>query len=183
MSSNEVPDLASILKTLASLAPQNQQQHPAGEEPLQALQPAPYITPHVQLPQQAWQPYVQTPAANTKPPPVNTKLIDPATIIDWSSGLKCVMRTIAKHENMLQDIRRMIKVQHENEVQWWSSRQALIERQKAREEGQKKLDSVLKLVGGDSTTSSSNISPEEMGQELKIFDTKEFLFLAPSLSW
>lgn len=37
----------------------------------------------------------------------------------------------------------MIKVQHEHEEQWWKSREALIERQKAREEGQKKIDEVL----------------------------------------
>jgi hypothetical protein len=37
----------------------------------------------------------------------------------------------------------MIKVQNEHEEQWWRSREALVERQKAREEGQKKLDNVL----------------------------------------
>jgi L-rhamnose mutarotase len=37
----------------------------------------------------------------------------------------------------------MIKVQHEHEQQWWEGRKALIERQKARKEGQKKLDDVL----------------------------------------
>jgi hypothetical protein len=37
----------------------------------------------------------------------------------------------------------MIKVQHEHEEQWLNSRKALIEKQSAREEGQKKLDEVL----------------------------------------
>jgi len=37
----------------------------------------------------------------------------------------------------------MIKSQHEHEQQWWNGRQDLIERQKARKEGQKKLDDVL----------------------------------------
>jgi hypothetical protein len=37
----------------------------------------------------------------------------------------------------------MIKVQHEHEEQWWQGRKALIERQAARKEGQKKLDEVL----------------------------------------
>jgi hypothetical protein len=37
----------------------------------------------------------------------------------------------------------MIKVQHEHEEQWWKGREALIEKQKARKEGQKKLDDVL----------------------------------------
>jgi hypothetical protein len=37
----------------------------------------------------------------------------------------------------------MIKIQHEHEEQWWESRKVLIEKQKARKEGQKKLDDVL----------------------------------------
>lgn len=37
-------------------------------------------------------------------------LIDPATIVDWSSGLKCVMRIVAKHEGMLNDIRKVCKI-------------------------------------------------------------------------
>lgn len=37
----------------------------------------------------------------------------------------------------------MIKVQHEHEEQWWKGREALIEKQKARKEGQKKLNDVL----------------------------------------
>jgi hypothetical protein len=69
------------------------------------------------------------------------------------------MKQVAKHENILQDVRRvgfqvffphvafslfqMIKVQHEHEEQWWKGREALIERQKARQEGQKKLEDVL----------------------------------------
>lgn len=37
----------------------------------------------------------------------------------------------------------MIKTQHEHEVQWWAGRKALVEKQEARVEGQKHLDSVL----------------------------------------
>jgi len=37
----------------------------------------------------------------------------------------------------------MIKLQHENEQNWFKGRQALIEKQMARKEGQKKLDEVL----------------------------------------
>ena len=72
------------------------------------------------------------------------------------------MKTVAKHETMLQDIRRvsflfawcgkgigsadswkMIKNQHEHEELWFRGREALIEKQKVRKEGQKKLDDVL----------------------------------------
>lgn len=38
---------------------------------------------------------------------------------------------------------QMIKNQHEHEELWFKSREALIERQKARKDGQKKLDDVL----------------------------------------
>lgn len=37
----------------------------------------------------------------------------------------------------------MIDVSHEHERQWWAGREALIEKQKARVDGQKKLDDVL----------------------------------------
>ena len=37
----------------------------------------------------------------------------------------------------------MIKNQHEHEELWFKGREALIERQEGREEGQKKLDDVL----------------------------------------
>jgi L-rhamnose mutarotase len=37
----------------------------------------------------------------------------------------------------------MIKIQQENEEQWWKGRQDLMEKQKVRKEGQKKLDEVL----------------------------------------
>lgn len=94
MSSSSIPDLASVLKTLASLAPQNQQQ-------AHATYPA-----HQQQGPQAWP---QNPPAHQSGTQVHAvKVIDPATIIDWSAGLRCVMKTVAKHENILHDIRRVI---------------------------------------------------------------------------
>jgi hypothetical protein len=105
MSSNEyqAPDLASILKTLASLAPQNQQQQ--GHQATQEHQADSYSPPPAQPPQQVWQPQAQARPSSTL---VNApKLIDPTTIVDWPSGLKCVMRTVAKHEKMLHEIRRV----------------------------------------------------------------------------
>jgi hypothetical protein len=38
---------------------------------------------------------------------------------------------------------QMIKNQHEHEELWFRGREALIEKQKARKEGQRKLDDVL----------------------------------------
>jgi hypothetical protein len=85
----------------------------------------------------------------------------------------------------------MIKVHHEHEEQWWEGRKALIERQKARKEGQKKLDDVLyvhflslsiddsltacrKAVGGSTAAGTSNTSPEELEKELETFDMKVY---------
>ena len=33
--------------------------------------------------------------------------IDPATIIDWPTGLKCVMRTVAMNEKVISEIRKV----------------------------------------------------------------------------
>lgn len=68
----------------------------------------------------------------------------------------------------------MIKVQHEHEEQWSNSRKALLERQAARKEGQKKLDDVLKAVGGSVSTGTSNTSSEELLKELETFDMKVY---------
>lgn len=140
-SGNPAPDLASILKTLAGLAPQSQPQQsqsPTQRHPLPTPEPFPA--------QQVWQQGIAQGSrpSRTPTPSDNPKnAVDPATIIEWSAGLRCVMKQVAQHESILQDVRRMIKVQHEHEEQWWKGREALIERQKARKEGQKKLEDVL----------------------------------------
>lgn len=40
----------------------------------------------------------------------------------------------------------MVVLSHEHEAQWWAGRQALIEKQKARVDGQKRLDDVLSVM-------------------------------------
>ncbi|KAG9248698.1 hypothetical protein BJ878DRAFT_308362 [Calycina marina] len=184
MSSNskETPDLASILATLAGLAPQKIQQTQDQAPPQEIQQPQPTQQHHQQFPaasqpplQQWRQPvpsHVQAGSITPLEAPVG-RIIDPATIIDWSSGLKCVMRTVAKQESILNDIRHMIKSQQEHEQQWWNGRLDLLERQKTRIESQKKLNEVLKMVGGIGT-GSSNTSPEELAHEIQTFDLKVY---------
>jgi len=101
-SNNQTPDLASILKTLAGLAPQTQQHQ---------IQPAPQAyPPSTPFPaEQVWQ---QSLAQATQPsraptPSTAPKVVDPSTIIEWSAGLRCVMKQVAKHEGILQDVRRV----------------------------------------------------------------------------
>jgi hypothetical protein len=89
----QVPDLASVLKTLASFAPPGSQTLGNSSHP------------------QPWTPEIRQ-AATSKVPEATTpangpKLIDPATITDWSSGLRCVMKTVAAHENIIKEIRRV----------------------------------------------------------------------------
>jgi len=144
MSSNgqQTPNLASILKTLADLNSQNTQ-------PISQPQPQSAVQTQVQPSsafQHAWQQELDIASQGPKPStPVNASLnvVEPASIIEWSAGLRCVMKTVAKHDGMIGEIRRMIKTQHEHEEQWFNGRKALIEKQKGREEGQKKLDEVL----------------------------------------
>lgn len=117
MASNDTstPDLATILATLAGLAPpkppghqteSSQQIHPIPHSQ-QFHQPLPYVTqqPPQQWPQSA--PIYPVPRSSTPADTHKVRLIDPATIVDWSSGLKCVMRTVAKQESILHDIRRV----------------------------------------------------------------------------
>lgn len=101
---NQTPDLASVLSILASLTPQTQNFTTQG--------PSAASFPAQNQPQEQWQQTVQpTPPPRsttpTDPPPNTVKLVDPATIIEWSSGLRCVMKTVAKHETILLEIRRV----------------------------------------------------------------------------
>ncbi|KAG0650003.1 hypothetical protein D0Z07_3735 [Hyphodiscus hymeniophilus] len=171
MSSNSTtPDLASVLSILAGLTPQTQTL-------LSQPQTQPSLT--ASAPQQQWLPTphpVPPPRSTTppEPPPSAVKVVDPAMIVEWSSGLRCVMKTVARHEGVLLEIRRMIKNQHEHEEMWFKGRKDLIERQNGRKEGQKKLDDVLKLVGGSVTEGTSNASPEELKKELETYDMKVY---------
>ncbi|KAM0153363.1 hypothetical protein ACHAQE_007693 [Botrytis cinerea] len=183
-SNNATPDLASVMEILANLAKaKNQQQAQPSTQTASAQTPD--VTSHgqaIQQQRQQWSQSVAPPITHRESGQLqaqvqsinNPKAVDPATIIDWSAGLRCVMRTMNKHDHVLQEIRKMIKVQHEHEEQWWKSREALIERQAARKEGQKKLEEVLKAVGGATSSGASNTSPEELARELETFDMKVY---------
>ncbi|KAH8663005.1 hypothetical protein BGZ60DRAFT_79185 [Tricladium varicosporioides] len=175
MSSNETPDLATILKTLAGLTPQAQ----ISPQQSQPSLPAPVQQPTEEQKhfQRALQEQLDAHASGgpyAAPTNNGPKLVDPATIIEWETGAKCVRKTVLGREDAVNDIRRMIKVQHEHEEQWWNGREALIERQKARKEGQRKLDEVLAAVGGAISTGINNNGPEELARELQTYDLKVY---------
>jgi hypothetical protein len=104
-SGNPAPDLASILKTLAGLAPQSQQQQ--NQPP---KQPPPVLTQEPFPAQQIWQQSIAQASQSSGTPTLSDipkNAVDPATIIEWSAGLRCVMKQVAKHESILQDVRRV----------------------------------------------------------------------------
>ncbi|KAI9837158.1 MAG: hypothetical protein M1837_003119 [Sclerophora amabilis] len=189
---HKTPDLASVLRTLARCAPQApvQQLHAPPQVPQQSEGAAPEAYPADELEEGEYVPSEplhlnennQRRAAlaltqkldaasneGKKGPPT-----DPATITDWSSGLRCVMRTVSRSEEIMARIRKMISVQHEHERQWWEGRQELIEKQKARVEGRKKLDEVLRSVGGKVPEPSSVATSEEDARELILYDAKVY---------
>jgi len=143
MNNNESPpDLASVLRTLASLAPSTQ--HLIGQQPIHvqaqassfSSQAPPQAAPNFghQADQQSWpegsttppyepppahafaSQYKQQPSQHSwnqtteynpqSPPPSHQPkhVVDPSTIIEWSAGLRCVMKTVAKNENIVAEI-------------------------------------------------------------------------------
>jgi hypothetical protein len=151
-------DLASVLKTLASLAPASQ--YPDNQSISSTLPLATHGRDHTVQSAYSGPNNVQQLGSDPSPPPA-PKRVDPTTITDWSTGLRCVMKTIATNDSIVREIQRvctavpyfrfhsnqdqMIKTQHEHEDQWWAGRQALLQKQEARKEGQKKLDDVLSV--------------------------------------
>lgn len=114
---NTTPDLASILRTLASFAPQNQQhsENNVSSDPQSTFQfPARpteqardslhYTAPTLE----SFLPTASQLNSNSKRPTPAPKInVDPTVIVEWSAGLKHVMKTVTKHENIIHEIRRV----------------------------------------------------------------------------
>lgn len=111
----QTPDLASILRTLASLQSQNQQtqvetttQLPSTAQTPVEVQPYQPELQNYQIAPQVWpKPEEIIPSRSTTPPGLPKNHVDPATIIDWSSGLRCVMKVVGKNENIVEEIKRV----------------------------------------------------------------------------
>ncbi|KAF2458059.1 hypothetical protein BDY21DRAFT_264856, partial [Lineolata rhizophorae] len=140
-------DLSTVLATLASIAAQEQDransatpQHGVDQSRDPRRQTSPPTLPHASGKQE-------------KPK------IDPTTITDWSQGLRYVNKLTAANQHLSHVLPKMIAEQHRNEREWWEGREALIQKQRARQEGSKKIDDVL-------------YSPEANGKELATYDKK-----------
>ena len=98
------PDLASVLATLSQYAPPVQFHHPAPEIPGQQK-------PGVESHYEPEHPVLldstrQRPASQTPQP--QQPLIDPATITEWSAGLRCVSKIAAQNRQFGEAIKEVV---------------------------------------------------------------------------
>lgn len=103
------PDLASVLRTLAGLNPQNNEnQAPTQVQPQPRSVVPTQADPNREF-QQAWQQELQKASQPRSTTPTNAppRVVDPASIIEWSAGLRCVMKTVAKHDHIINEIRKV----------------------------------------------------------------------------
>ena len=156
-----IPDLATVLKTLSAYAPA-QSSHPTG-----VASPESFTSPHdsrsattlaqptpVTLTSNHTHSSVSFPASSSRDA---TNSPDPSVITAWPAALKCVMRTVAQNEALQSKIKRLIQTQHDHERQWWEGRETLLGKQRTRAEKKAKLDEVLRSVGG-SVASSAEVT-------------------------
>lgn len=150
----QIPDLASVLRTLAAYAPVRQvSQESSAVQPAsntqsstEELEEGEYEPPNALIPEPyPRQPTHPQPIALPKPavtPPI-TPFTDPRTILTWPAALRYVTRTIARNEAAMIRIRKLIDNQHQNERGWWKGREELIKKQKERIEGRKQVNEIL----------------------------------------
>ncbi|EZF32295.1 hypothetical protein TMEN_2561 [Trichophyton mentagrophytes] len=170
---NGTPDLATVLKTLSSFST------PQPGQPQAASNSQPTDHPHLQS---AHRTHIPTHTSltssssrqETGPGPLNKSSASPSVITAWPTALKYVMKTVAQNETVQYRIRRLIASQHEHEKTWWQGRQRLLAKQKARAGNQKKLDEVLRAVGGKVTDKPHESAPEEDELEIKRYDDKVY---------
>lgn len=141
-------------------------------------QQAPPITETRHVPETTTTTYPQPPL---KPTPTLTPVpkktytpptYHPATITTWAPALRHVTSQNASNDEFIHRVRHLITTQHTHERQWWEGREELKKRLAGREEGRKKLDSVLGSLGGHVASSNSNDLSEE--QEMKLYDKKVY---------
>lgn len=126
------PDLSSVLRTLSAFAnpapstPQ-QQQHHHERPPTHIYNPTPTL------------PTVSTPNPKKPPPPASAA----ANITTYPSALKHIMHLTTQNADFSARIQHLIKSQREHERTWFKARQALIEKQGAREEKRRRIEEVL----------------------------------------
>lgn len=180
-------DLDQILRTLASLpraeAPTQESDQHAHDESAQAQARAPgvHITQqnipiHSSVPSsqastrsngQTLAPYQpQTLQKRTLTP-----TIDPATITEWRSGLRCVSKIAAQNPNFEGTVKKLIKDQERHVKEWEAGRQRLVDEQKVKREHEKTQRAALSLPGLLGNTAPLR-TPEREKEELDQYHKK-----------
>ena len=159
----QTPDLASVLRTLAAYSappPRAAPQSPyvlsgLGDSTTDELEEGEYDPEEALLLEVEDNLSYTAPTQPPKPPSLTTEArkpspkiprIDPTTITTWPAALRYVSSLIAREEAVSDRIRKLITVQHQHERQWWEGREALINLQKGREEGRRKVDDILYAI-------------------------------------
>ncbi|KAJ4993095.1 hypothetical protein SVAN01_01447 [Stagonosporopsis vannaccii] len=159
-------DLDAILRTLASLPkPDEQRQHQSHEQYLSQQQPTtdPRLIGRSPQPQPVPKPQARS----------STPLIDPATIIDWKQGLRCVSKIAAQNPQFAVSVRKLIKDQEGNVKQWEAGRTRLIEEQAMKKENEHTHRAALSLPGLLENTPILR-TPEREQEELDQYDAKVY---------
>ena len=119
MASNPAtPDLASILATLSALAPPASGQNLGNPQNVPSVQNARDVRDHAGVYQQQGPATTQSfyglnagahmqSGVNREGPKTEAKVIDPATIIEWPAGLRCVMKIAAQNEGIVKEIKKV----------------------------------------------------------------------------
>ncbi|KAF2500597.1 hypothetical protein BU16DRAFT_523376 [Lophium mytilinum] len=188
----QVPDLASVLRTLASLAPATPQQpgqdiaasllqhqsepfydptHPtqATSQPstnVEQLPVRPTSTRQDQRTVPQHRSSIQDPPRTSSAPP----LIDPATITEWSHGLRCVSKIAAQTPSFKMAIRKLMADQEHQEKTWQAEREALLKAHAARSDNDENLKSILSSLG--TSLDAAPVSAEQAEIELKQLDKR-----------
>ncbi|KAK1064106.1 hypothetical protein LTR33_012147 [Friedmanniomyces endolithicus] len=174
------PDLQAILATLsqftnpppAPIAVPSIASEPSSSNHYYASQPLPSVPASQLLPAPKPQdPRLrpQSRAATASPKP----MIDPATIITWQEGLRCLTKIAAQNAQFAATIRGMIDDQKKHELRWYADRQALKHLQATHSIASAQAQSVLQSLGstgGRAPTSKQTQS--EKDDELADFDRK-----------
>ncbi|KAJ8114929.1 hypothetical protein OPT61_g3314 [Boeremia exigua] len=159
-------DLEAILRTLASLPkPEDQGQYQPQDQYVSQQQPAadPRLAGRSLQPQPAPKPQVRS----------STPLIDPATIIDWKQGLRCISKIATQNPQFAVTVRKLMKDQEGNVKQWEAGRTRLIEEQAMKRDNEQTHRAALSLPGLLDNTPILRTSEREQ-EELTQYDAKVY---------
>ncbi|KAF2226417.1 hypothetical protein BDZ85DRAFT_49843 [Elsinoe ampelina] len=154
------PNLADILSTLSRFA-----------APADQIQQQQSFHPLVDTNGHRHDQFKET--TNLRPQPPSGPVIDPATITEWSTGLRCVSKIATQNPNFANAIKSMIVNQRKNEMDWYAKRQELKREQAQKGHSATELSSIMKSIGALPTQHSQQPrSDEEIKAELDTFDAK-----------